>query len=86
MTQSTISPTTHGNSASAQRLRLLARLRRGPITTLEARHELDVMHPSARIQELREDGYPIITHWTRDRTAEGNPHRVGQYILMGGAE
>jgi hypothetical protein len=49
-------------SGPAQRLRLLERLQAGPVDTLTARQELNVMHPAARIQELRELGYNIITH------------------------
>jgi hypothetical protein len=56
--------------ASSQRQRILDHLRNhGPLTTLAARRELDVMHPAARVQELRARGYRIITdaarcgHW-----------------------
>ena len=41
-------------SASSQRVRLLERLQLGPIDTITARVELNVLHPAARIQELRE--------------------------------
>jgi len=70
-----------GASAASQRLRMLARLRQGPLTTLEARRELDVLHPAQRVLELRERGHRIITHWTVAETAPGRPHRVGQYVL-----
>ncbi len=33
----------------------------GTLTTLEARNQLFIMHPAARIQELREHGKKIIT-------------------------
>jgi hypothetical protein len=71
-----------GNAASAQRARLLAALRHlSSITTLEARRTLDVLHPAARIQELREAGHNIATIWTRDVTSEGHSHRVAKYVL-----
>lgn len=72
----------NGNEASAQRARLLASLRIGPINTLAARHLIDVLHPAARIQELREEGHNIATVWTQDVTPEGNHHRVAKYVLM----
>jgi hypothetical protein len=69
------------NTASAQRARLLDALRRESLTTLEARRKLDVLHPAARVMELRRAGHNIATAWTTDLTAEGNPHRVARYIL-----
>lgn len=70
------------NSASSQRARILNYLRtKGSMTTLQARHYLDVMHPAARCQELRHKGHPIETTWIDDVTPEGNLHRVGKYIL-----
>lgn len=74
----------NGIEASAQCARLLAALRIGPITTLEARRTIDVLHPAARIQELRADRHNIITAWTNDVTPEGNHHRVAKYVLMPG--
>lgn len=72
---------THPNSPSAQRARVLDRLRQGPLTTLEARAELDVLHPAARVMELRAQGYRIELHWTRAHSSCGRLHRVGRYIL-----
>ncbi len=65
----------------SQRARLLAWLKTSPITTLQARKELDIMHPAARIQELRERGNNIMTHWTTDNTSKGR-HRVARYTLL----
>lgn len=73
------------NAAEAQRLRLLDALRTGPVTTLQARAELDVMHPAARVLELREDGLHILTAWTREPSPCGRLHRVARYVLAGGA-
>ena len=49
----------------------------GSMTTLQARQELDVMHPAARVQELREKGNNIMTHWT---VTQG--HRIASYVLL----
>ena len=70
------------NSAAAQRERILTALRNGPLTTLQARGELDTLHPAARIQELRSEGHLITTVWTWDFSAAGFPHRVARYVLM----
>ena len=51
----------HSTSTEAQRARLLARLKAGPIDTITARRELNILMPAARIKELREAGYPIET-------------------------
>ena len=49
------------NSASAQRSRLLAALIKGPVSTLAARKYHDILHPAARVQELRDRGHLIDT-------------------------
>ena len=47
-------------SAAAQRARLLDALRCSPITTIEARRDLDIVMPAARIHDLRHrHGYNI---------------------------
>lgn len=51
----------HNTSSEAQRARLLARLKAGPIDTITARRELNILMPAARIKELREAGFPIET-------------------------
>lgn len=71
-------------SSDAQRVRLLAALKIGPVTTLEARQSLNVLHPAGRIQELRDLGYQIVTHWQTDYTSEGHQHRVAKYVLLPG--
>ena len=76
-----MSVTPENNAASAQRARLLDALRRESFTTLEARRLFDVMHPAARIMELRRQGFNIVTVWTTDTTPEGNAHRVARYLL-----
>ncbi len=79
------SPAVDGNhnSASAQRSRLLAALIKGPVSTLAARKLHDILHPAARVQELRDSGHLIDTVWIDDVTSEGFPHRVAQYLYRG---
>lgn len=72
------------NSTASQRSRILADLilkQSDGLTTLQARHRLDVMHPGMRVCELRKRGYQIATIWTRDYTPEGNGHRVARYVI-----
>lgn len=74
--------TPHNSSAQSQRARLLRYLKEvGPITTLQARHLLDICHPGTRVCELRKFGFPIETIWVNDLTLEGNTHRVARYVL-----
>lgn len=71
-----------GNSAASQRARILNHLQTiGYLTTIQARHSLDCMHPGMRICELRKMGFSIETVWVYDVTPEGNLHRVARYIL-----
>ena len=78
--------TNSSNSVADQRARLLAALRIGPISTLDARSRLDVLHPAARIQELREAGHQIVTEWYCQETFVGCPHRVAKYVLLAVAD
>ena len=61
--------------AAVQRARILARLRIGSATTLQLRNELHIMHPAARIMELRDLGLPILTHRL--------PSGMAEYHLVG---
>lgn len=71
------------NSTASQRSRILKHLKReGSLTTLQARHKLDCMHPGMRVCELRKRGFTIETHWVYDLTPEGCSHRVARYILQ----
>jgi hypothetical protein len=80
--------TTHtahsGNSASAQRARLLIRLRLMPVDTITARRELDILMPAARICELRKQGRQIDTVRVMRPTDEGKLHSVALYVLQPG--
>ena len=74
-----------GNSAAEQRARVLHYLQTNrSISTLEARHVIDVMHPAARVMELRKLGNDIQTIWSYEINPEGYLHRVGRYVLMPG--
>lgn len=69
------------HSTEAQNERVLSLLRSGPVTSAELTRDHDILRPSARIYDLRQEGYPIVTHWKYDRV-NGDPHRVGQYALL----
>lgn len=71
----------------AQRGRFLDRLRHGPVSTIEARSELNIMQPAARIKELRDLGHPIQTHLKPLYDDQGRYHsRVAVYYLSSGGE
>ena len=74
------------NSANSQRTRLVEHLQEhGSITTIEARRDLDIMMPAARIFELRKLGYKIDTIWTNATTEQGKKHRVARYVWRAAA-
>ena len=68
------------SNAHSQREQILNWLRREPLTTLQARKELDIMHPAARVQELRKQ-HNIITHWTTDDSGK-RQRRIACYVLL----
>lgn len=69
-------------SAEHQRNRLLERLMEGAVTTIEARRDLNVMMPAARIKELRNAGHNIQTQRITMADDQGNKHsRVALYYL-----
>ena len=77
--------TENKNTAIAQRKRILDFLRIRPLDTLTARKELDVMHPAARVMELRKRGFRIKTIEI-DRPSDcGKIHLVACYVLEVGA-
>jgi Helix-turn-helix domain len=75
------SDTSNGNTSAAQRARLLARLRQVPVSTLDARHALDILHPGGRVMELRRLGFNILTYWRSEESLRGKVHRVALYVL-----
>jgi len=68
-------------NAESQRNRLLARLLISPITTLQARAELDIMNPSQRVFELKALGHNIKTHRETVDTGKAK-HRMASYVLL----
>lgn len=73
------------NSTQAQRNRLLDALRVGPVTTIEARRNLDILMPAARVHELRHrEGYDIVTYRSQEPTECGKLHSVARYVLQAG--
>lgn len=53
----------------------------GNITTIEARDYLDVMSPAARLLELREQGWGIVSIRVRHVAECGTVHSIANYIL-----
>ena len=62
-------------SGTAQRARLLQRLKAGPIDTFTAIRELNIVRPGARINELRGMGHKILTHRLTLTDDQGRKHR-----------
>ena len=75
----------NGVASKAQADRLLEDLRSFGVTTFEAMRYLDVYYCPARVMELRKRGHKIVTHWQTVVTEAGEKHRVGLYVLEGGA-
>lgn len=73
------------NSSAVQRQRLLAALRKSPMSTLQIRRELDILGVAPRVLELRRAGHKIITNWQAEATEAGKLHRVALYVLLGEA-
>ena len=74
--------TVPGASADTQAERMLRAMRGGPITSHEARHYLDVIHPAGRVKSLRDSDYEIATRWVVQLSACGKPHRIGEWTLI----
>ena len=73
------------NTSNNQRLRLLDYLNtHGTITTLQARRELDILAPAARIFELRHNyGYRINKVDIADYTEAKRKHTgIAKYVLV----
>lgn len=70
------------NTAHNQRIKLLDWLfEYGSITTAQAREQLDIMSPAARILELKRAGYLIVTIWIDWVSDFAIRHRVAKYVL-----
>lgn len=80
----TIAADLPGNDVETQRERILTALQEGPVSTVEARRWLDVMHPAMRVLELRNSGLSIDTVWSIEPTECGRLHRMARYVLRVG--
>ncbi len=71
------------NSTAVQRQKIYQKLvQDGSVSTIEARRDLDIMMPGARIFELKhKEGYDIQTILVEEETEAGNLHKVARYIL-----
>ncbi len=71
-------------SATNQRAITLLAITDAPKSTIELRHEFGIMHPAARIQELRDMGNEIDTIRITEMTPDGIKHKaVAKYVLKG---
>ena len=69
-------------NTGSQQQRILKYLQENrAMTTLDARTELDIFHPAARVQELRGKGNDIVAHKRWVNTGQGE-HEIAEYILM----
>lgn len=74
-------------TAESQRRRLLEALKAGPVTTIAARAELNIMMPAARVNELKAQGHEIYTMRITIDDDCGRPHRqIAKYVLVKLAE
>jgi hypothetical protein len=70
-------------SVHAQARRLLERMRTAPINSFEIIEELNICRPSARIADLRADGYEIHTRLSDLIDGQGFKHpRCATYTLL----
>ena len=74
-----------GTSSVVQCTRIRTALSQFSITTFEAMRYLDCYDARARVVQLRKAGERIDTHWRTIITESGDRHRVGLYVLKGGA-
>lgn len=80
-----VDDTTTPLSTAKQRQAVLSYLQQGHrLTTLTAREELGIMHPAARVMELRKAGYSIVTNIRTGPDITGTKHSVAEYVLMNG--
>lgn len=70
------------NSTHSQCMRLLEALRHHPVTTIEARRDLDILMPAARVFGLKALGHKINTLWTEECTFSNRKHRIACYVLV----
>ena len=69
-------------NSSAQRARLLDRLKLGPVDTFGIMRELNICRSSARISELRGAGHAIRPHRVSTTDEQGRTHHgIALYYL-----
>lgn len=64
-----------------QNARLLAALQRKSMTAMEIWQDLEIARASARVFDLREEGYDITSTKITVRNRDGEPCRVALYAL-----
>jgi len=72
-------------STHSQRTRILKELIEAGSegrTTIDLREQLNVMHPSGRVMELKEEGHDIRSVSTVTENAAGYKHRNARYVLV----
>lgn len=70
-------------SRTAQQNRLLNHLQKESINTIKARAKLNILHPAARVQELKEQGHVIHTQRITFVDEYGRAHRgIALYTLI----
>ena len=75
----------HDYSVTEQQKRVLQALREAPQSTFSLRSQFNIMHPGARIQELRDMGYRIDTIRQTSVDDYGRKHpAVAVYVLVEG--
>jgi hypothetical protein len=75
----------YNNTVSSQRKRLFAALRERKgkgISVFYSREILGIIHPSARVLELRKAGHEIITDWCFEPDSNNVIHRIGLFKLI----
>ena len=74
------------HSSKTQRKRIMDYLRQnGSATTIQLRHDLDILAPAPRIFELRHrENINITTSWDNATNPQGDVHRVAKYTLQNG--
>lgn len=76
----------HRTDSGSQRARIMARLKKGAVTTIELIEEENILRPGARIHELREAGHDIRTHLQDVLDPWGRKHsQVALYYLSTGS-
>jgi hypothetical protein len=82
-TADVIEPPPDSHTTDAQALRMIQALRVGPVSSIAAAQQLDIVHPPSTIRHLRKLGWGILTRWCYQAAAPGRrPHRVGLYVLV----